>query len=190
MKSDEDAILLWNAAANALEAKDAEIAKQRAMMHSQDEALADAQDKRDKYYADWHAEHRRVEAGDKRQDALEAEIEQLRNELALFEQTHDDDYALLMQMIADRDEAIAKLDKTNRINENLLVRLKQAIEHRDMWYKRTMETVDLLNEARAWARKLYQDNQLKDGDIIRLCEELDKRPILKIARALYQERDA
>ena len=54
-----------------------EIERLRDEMHSQDEALADAQDKRDKYYADWYAEHCRVEASDKRQDELEAEIARL-----------------------------------------------------------------------------------------------------------------
>jgi len=145
-----DAILLWNAAANQIELRNAAANQIQACQYKIFElekeierlkiVVTETDDTAHKYYLNWQAELQRVEAGDKRQEKLEAEIEVLRNELAQFEQIMRDDYALLLQMIQQRDEA------------------------------------------RAWARKLYRDNQLKDGDIIRLCEELDKRPILKIAR--------
>lgn len=121
-KNEAEAIAKWNAAANALAKKDEEIEKLRDEMHSQDEALADAQDKRDKYYADWYAEHCRVEAGNRRQDELEAEI-------ARLTAACDDLEGDMLKARDERDEAKAEIEKLKQWLQNCLDEAKKRADN-------------------------------------------------------------
>lgn len=131
-----DAILLWNAAANALAKKDEEIEKLKQWLQNSMDEEKKRQDhaieRQSKLSNELQLERKRVAAGDKRQDELEAEI-------ARLTAACDDLQGEYLRMKDERDEA------------------------------------------RKVARRLYADNQLKDGDITRLCEEIDKvnalRPI-------------
>ena len=149
----DDAILLWNAAANALAEKDAEIEELK-------ELQIRLEEQNRQYSMNWQTELRRVEAGDKRQDELEAEIDKLRKERdAVIDRAAKAILALdeLKTLYSTIDAEIEKL----RGNLSALDMIANAMQ-----YQR--------DEARRVARRLYRNNELKDGDIIRLCEELDR----------------
>ena len=59
--------------------------------------------------------------------------------------------------------------------------INQYKKHAPFWPTAYGVAIAERDEARKVARRLYADNQLKDGDITRMCEELDKvnalRPI-------------
>lgn len=96
----------------------------------------------------------------------------------------DEANAEIARLVSACDDLEGEYLRMKEHSENLMLRINQLEEYRRTWYKRAMESLDQRDEARRVARRLYADNQLKDGDIIRLCEELDKRPILKIARQI------
>ena len=65
-----------------------------------------------------------------------------------------------------------------------IARLVEACDDLEGEYLRMKEQRD---EARKVARRLYRDSQLKDGDIIRLCEELATRnEARKVAKHWYK----
>jgi len=142
--NDENAITFWNAAAIQIE----QLRKER-----------------DEITQDYNAVRIRADRLDAEMEPLryelagrKAEAESLRKELALYEKTHDDDYALLMQMKEELDEARAELDKRPIASlENLLLMIENETKYKDMWYKRTMETVDLLNEASTELEQLRKE---------------------------------
>lgn len=137
-----DAILLWNAAYNQLEAKDDEIARLSEHVSNLSSALDEANEMCHSYSMNLKIEQHRVAAGDKRQDKLEAEIEKLK-------QWHEDIAQQLSKVTTERDIAIHLL-------ENKQCLINQLTEHKEIWCKRAFESLNQRDEARRVARRLYQ----------------------------------
>ena len=134
----DDAILLWNAAANALAEKDAEIEELK-------ELQIRLEEQNRQYSMNWQTELRRVEAGDKRQDELEAEIDKLRKERdAVIDRAAKAILALdeLKTLYSTIDAEIEKL----RGNLSALDMIANAMQHQR-------------DEARRVARRLYATNK-------------------------------
>ena len=121
--SKNDAVLLWNAAANALAAKDAEIADKKRIIEDMFVTSVNVQAENRKLATALSVEKRRVEAGNKRQDELEAEIEELRKEikswLELSQAQLNEKYLTLDQ----RDEARTWARRLYAANKELITAL-------------------------------------------------------------------
>lgn len=119
-----DAILLWNAAANQLAAKDAEIEKLKQWLKNSMDEEKKRQDhaieRQSKLSNELQLERKRVAAGDARQDELEAEIEELRKEikswLELSQAQLNEKYLTLDQ----RDEARRVARRLYATNKELI----------------------------------------------------------------------
>ena len=130
--SKNDAVLLWNAASNALSKKDAEIARLT-------EALSDTEEQRHETVSKLSLALIREAASNNRQDELEAEIEKLRKE-------HQD---YINDVVNTNTNAWMKY--TNNLKAEI-ARLVEACDDLEGEYMRMKEQRD---EARKVARRYY-----------------------------------
>ena len=104
LKDKPAAITAWNAAANQLAAKDEEIADKKRIIEDMFVASVNVQAENRKLATALSVEKRRVEAGNKRQDELEAEI-------ARLTAACDDMQGDMLKARDERDEAKAEIEK-------------------------------------------------------------------------------